>query len=58
MRLSTLALRLVVLALPFTWPASAAAKEPLTIDDMWAVKRVGAPSLSRDGRSMVYTIAP
>jgi dipeptidyl aminopeptidase/acylaminoacyl peptidase len=35
----------------------AAAKHPFTVDDMWAVKRVGAPALSPDGRRVAYTVS-
>jgi len=34
-----------------------AEKKPLTIDDMWAVQRVGSPAVSPDGRSVAYTVS-
>lgn len=33
-----------------TTVAAAQARHPITVEDMWAVKRPGAPSLSPDGR--------
>jgi hypothetical protein len=33
-------------------PAPAAEKKPLTVDDMWAVQRVGTPRLSPDGKTV------
>ena len=36
--------------------ASAADRHPLTVDDLWAVKRVGAPVPSPDGRQVAYTV--
>ena len=45
--------RLVICALGFVLVATTAAgqaKHPITVDEMWAVKRPGAPSLSPDGR--------
>ena len=35
----------------------AAEKKPLTIDDMWAVQRVGTPRLSPDGKTVAYTVS-
>jgi dipeptidyl aminopeptidase/acylaminoacyl peptidase len=37
--------------------ASAVDKKPLTVDDIWAVKRVGTPALSRDGKTVAYTVS-
>ena len=36
--------------------AEATPKRPLTVDDIWAVARVGRPAVSRDGRSAVYPL--
>ncbi|HXB54271.1 MAG TPA: S9 family peptidase [Vicinamibacteria bacterium] len=30
--------------------------KPMTVDDLWAVRRVGAPVLSPDGRFVAYTV--
>jgi dipeptidyl aminopeptidase/acylaminoacyl peptidase len=35
----------------------AAEKKPLTVDDMWAIQRVGSPAVSPDGRSVAYTVS-
>ena len=35
----------------------AAEKKPLTVDDMWAVQRVGTPVLSPEGKTVAYTIS-
>ncbi|MGI0148133.1 MAG: TolB family protein, partial [Thermoplasmata archaeon] len=35
----------------------AADKKPLTVDDMWAVQRVGSPALSPDGKTVAYTVS-
>jgi dipeptidyl aminopeptidase/acylaminoacyl peptidase len=36
--------------------ALAVEKRPLTVDDMWAVQRVGSPVLSPDGKTAAYTV--
>jgi dipeptidyl aminopeptidase/acylaminoacyl peptidase len=36
--------------------AAQAAKRPITAQDLWAVKRVGAPALSPDGRRAVVSV--
>jgi dipeptidyl aminopeptidase/acylaminoacyl peptidase len=28
-----------------------ARKKPLTVDDLWAIKRIGSPTMSPDGRT-------
>jgi dipeptidyl aminopeptidase/acylaminoacyl peptidase len=38
-------------------PLLAADKKPLTVDDMWAVQRVGTPALSPDGKTVAYTVS-
>jgi hypothetical protein len=38
-------------------PLRAAEKKPLTVDDMWAVQRVGTPRLSPDGKTVAYTVS-
>jgi len=36
--------------------ALAADKRPITAQDLWAFKRLGAPAVSPDGRSVVFTV--
>jgi len=36
--------------------AFAAEKRPLTPQDLWAIKRVGSPALSPDGKQVVFTV--
>jgi Tol biopolymer transport system component len=40
-----------------TAPLGAVDRKPLTIDDMWAVQRVGTPRLSPDGKTVAYTVS-
>jgi len=40
-----------------TFPLGAADRKPLTVEDMWAVQRVGMPALSPDGRTVAYTVS-
>ncbi len=47
--------RLVVLVLAVS-SAFAAEKRPLTPADLWAIKRVGSPALSPDGKTVVFTV--
>lgn len=54
MRFRLLALLACFAAVPL---AAAAEKKPLTIDDMWAVQRVGSPALSPDGKTVAYTVS-
>jgi dipeptidyl aminopeptidase/acylaminoacyl peptidase len=52
--------RTPALVLLFFIPLAAAAtpgKKPLTIDDIWALPRVGAPVLSPDGKTAAFTVA-
>ena len=44
----------VLLALATALPA--ADRHALTVDDMWAVQRVGAPALSPDGKTVAYAV--
>lgn len=44
------ALIIGALELPLVAGSAAQGKHPITVEDMWAVKRPGAPSLSPDGR--------
>ena len=49
----------LVLALVSLAPVATAAdqrKRPITAQDLWAVKRVGAPALSPDGRQAAYSV--
>lgn len=43
-----------VLAMGIT--AFAADKRPITAQDLWALKRLGSPALSPDGRTVVFTV--
>ena len=48
---------LAALFLAFTAAAAMAAeKRPLTPQDLWAIKRVGSPALSPDGKQVVFTV--
>jgi dipeptidyl aminopeptidase/acylaminoacyl peptidase len=52
-------MNIVPLLLAFTLVFSralAAEKRPITPPDLWAVKRVGSPALSPDGRQVVFTV--
>jgi dipeptidyl aminopeptidase/acylaminoacyl peptidase len=50
--------RAILLALAVSAsPLIAADKKPLTVDDMWAVQRVGTPALSPDGKTVAYTVS-
>jgi dipeptidyl aminopeptidase/acylaminoacyl peptidase len=49
----------LILALALWAPlasTAAAGKRPITAQDLWAVKRVGAPELSPDGRQAAYSV--
>lgn len=46
---------LVVLALPLSVGAETA-KRPITHEDLWLMKRVGAPNVSPDGRWVVFSL--
>ena len=49
----------LVLALALLAPFASAAdqhKRPITAQDLWAVKRVGAPALSPDGKQAAYSV--
>ena len=45
------------LALSVSAAVLAAEKRPLTVEDMWAVQRVGVPVLSPDGKTVAYTVS-
>lgn len=47
---------LVVLVLLLATTARGADKRPMTPHDLWAMKRLGAPALSPDGRAAVFTV--
>src|SRR5436190_5736103 len=46
----------VVVSLALALNATAADKRPMTPLDLWAMKRLGAPALSPDGRMVVFTV--
>jgi dipeptidyl aminopeptidase/acylaminoacyl peptidase len=46
----------LVCSLPVFCLADSAPKHALTLDDLWAVKRVGAPSMAADGKSCVVEV--
>ena len=50
-------LLLAVLGLLAAISLPAADRKPLTVDDMWAVQRVGTPKLSPDGKTVAYTVS-
>lgn len=52
---ASLLLTLALLA-PSAAAAQAATKRPITAQDLWAVKRVGAPALSPDGKRAVVSV--
>ena len=54
----TLKRLVLVLALASLAPFASAAdnKRPITAQDLWAVKRVGAPALSPDGKWVAYSV--
>jgi dipeptidyl aminopeptidase/acylaminoacyl peptidase len=54
MRIVRLLALLLAAALAVTLPA--ADKRPITPQDLWAMKRVGSPTLSPDGRQVVFTL--
>ncbi len=47
-------MRTVLLILCCTFPALAA--RPMTVEDLWKVKRVGPPSISPDGKWCVVEV--
>ena len=47
---------LVALTLACAVAAAAAEKRPITPQDLWAIKRVGSPALSPDGKQVVFTV--
>lgn len=46
----------LLLALALSVAGFAADKRPLTPQDLWAIKRLGSPALSPDGRTAVFTV--
>lgn len=58
-RVSALCVLLFLATLTFTPRASAQdapAKKPITHENVWLMKRVGAPALSPDGKSVVFSV--
>jgi dipeptidyl aminopeptidase/acylaminoacyl peptidase len=47
---------LVAIALLLTAAAAVAAKQPLTHETMWLMKRVSSPAVSPDGKSVVFSV--
>src|SRR5712692_5113887 len=43
-------IRLAFILFALAFPAVAAEKRPITVDDLWKVKRVGPPTISPDGK--------
>src|SRR6185295_7746302 len=37
-------------------PLAAAEKKPLTVEDIWAIQRVGSPVVSPDGKTAVFPV--
>ena len=54
--LTRLALALAIASLASPTAAADQHKRPITAQDLWAVKRVGAPALSPDGKQAVYSV--
>ena len=51
------ALVALTVAVPLSLAAAfAAEKRSLTPRDLWAIKRVGSPALSADGKQVVFTV--
>jgi dipeptidyl aminopeptidase/acylaminoacyl peptidase len=46
----------ILLAFLVATAALAAEKRPMTSHDLWAMKRLGSPALSPDGRTVVFTV--
>jgi dipeptidyl aminopeptidase/acylaminoacyl peptidase len=46
----------LALVLGVSLPATAQERRLLSPDDLWALKRVGSPAVSPDGRSVAYTV--
>ena len=46
----------VFLAVALTGAVFAPNKRVITPQDLWAMKRVGSPSLSPDGKTVVFTV--
>lgn len=53
---ATIALGVVALCLPLSAAAQSSGKVPLTHETMWAMKRVGAPNPSPDGKWVVFSL--
>ena len=57
MRLAFVLVLASLLAAPSAGAEPVTAKHRFTVDDMWAVKRVGAPVVSPDGSLVAYTVS-
>jgi dipeptidyl aminopeptidase/acylaminoacyl peptidase len=55
-RRGTLAAFALILVAGLAAPAVAQQQRPMTAQDLWSMGRVGAPAVSPDGRSVVYTV--
>jgi dipeptidyl aminopeptidase/acylaminoacyl peptidase len=44
-------------ASPFATAGADAARRPMTVEDLWAVQRVGAPAVAPDGRRVAFTVS-
>jgi Tol biopolymer transport system component len=55
-RRRVLAAFVLFLAAAVAMPVAAQDPRPMTAEDLWAMGRVGAPAVSPDGRTVVYTV--
>jgi dipeptidyl aminopeptidase/acylaminoacyl peptidase len=55
-RRGVLAAFAMIVAAALAAPAAAQQQRPMTAQDLWSMGRVGAPAVSPDGRSVVYTV--
>jgi hypothetical protein len=55
-RRGVLAAVAMILVAALAATAAAQQQRPMTAQDLWSMGRVGAPAVSPDGRSVVYTV--